>query len=212
MATFLPKGKRIHLKLKKATLNRGGSTRQHNFQLVLDLTEGDDTLVGLPEWIQNAYTNLIKTANYTDLVKFELAFGDETLEFYGSAKAKTRLWPVVLKAKLAKFSMIREGEEEDAVVKLFFTALFDTTKVINEWVFDDEDGEFYMSSESAQQDLNLTGVQTKAPAAEEDDDKEEDELEAQARRKEENSAARTTPLIPLVPRRIPGPRAVNPHN
>jgi hypothetical protein len=204
MATFLPKGKRIHLKLRKATLNRGGSTRQHNFKLELDLTEGDDVLTGLPEWMQNAFTNLAQIGNCAEEQKFDVVFNDHTLEFFGSGKAKQKLFPVVLKAKLSKFVMTRTGtEDEDVEVKLVFTALFDTTKQIHEWVFDDEDSELWMTAESPQLDLNLNGVQEKK-----EDKEEEDEIDAQQRRKEE-AGARTTPLIPLVPRRTP---ASSPHN
>lgn len=206
MATFLPKGKRIHLKLRKATLNRGGSTRQHNFKLELDLTEGDDVLTGLPEWMQNAFTNLAQIGNCAEEQKFDVVFNDHTLEFFGSGKAKQKLFPVVLKAKLSKFVMSRTGtEDEDVEVKLVFTALFDTTKQIHEWVFDDEDSELWMSAESPQLDLNLKGVQEKKQ--EDDEDEDEDEQVAQQRRAAE-AGARTTPLIPLVPRRNPA----SPHN
>ena len=175
MATFLPKGKRIHLKLRKATLNRGGSTRQHNFNLMLDLTAGDDTLTGLPEWIQNAYTNLARIGNCTALQKFDVAFNDVVLEFYGSAKARAKLFPVILKAKLSKFVMERTGtEDEDVEVKLTFTALFDTTKQVYDWVYEEDDTEFWMSAESPQQELNLSGDNA---AASDDEDDEDDDSE-----------------------------------
>ena len=175
MATFLPKGKRIHLKLRKATLNRGGSTRQHNFNLSLDLTEGDDTLTGLPEWLQNAYTNLARIGNCTALQKFDVVLSDVILEFYGTAKSRQKLWPVVTKAKLSKFVMERTGDEDEEVeVKLTFTAVFDTTKQIYDWVFADDDMEFWMAAESPQQELNLSGDNAAAAASDDDDDTEDD--------------------------------------
>lgn len=240
MAVFLPKGKRIHLKLRKATLNRGGSTRQHNFNVEFNLSEGDDTLTGLPEWIQNAYTNLAKLSNVTVAQGFEIVLTDYTLEFYSTAKNRSKMFPVVLKAKLLKFKMTRTGtDDEDVEVKLTFTILFDTSKAIHDWVFDEDETDFWMATEAPQMDLDLAGVQATAPASiaavadeddesddddeddeeddldadsdeedgDDDDDEEEDEQDAQERRKEE-AAARTTPLVGLVPRRNISPRTV----
>jgi hypothetical protein len=160
--------------------------------------------------------------NVTQLQKFDVAFNDVTLEFYGSAKARQKMFPVVLKAKLSKFAMTRTGtEDEDVEVKMDFTVLFDTTKQIHEWVFDEDDTDFWLAAESPQQELNLAGAEASEAAEDEEEEAEEgeeyeegedeegeasegeeDELQAQARRAKD-AAARTTPLAGLVTRRTP---------
>ena len=197
---FLPKSKRIHLHLSAGTFNR--KTRQHTFKLILDLTEGDNTLTGLPAWVQNAFTNMAKLINCNPYQSFEVALNDTVLEFFPTEKSRTRLWAPILNARLNDFEMTRSGTEEDLSIKLSFKAVFAASKDANDFVFEEGDGDFWMSAESPQQELNLSGD---TAAEEDDEEEEEDELEAQARRKEEKTAegARTLPLIGRVPRRTP---------
>lgn len=202
MATFLPKGKRIEVSIHGYSLNR--KTKRQTLRLRFDLTAGDDTLTGLPTWIQNAFTHIVQTGNLAKDQGFTAVFVGATMECFASAKGKTRSF-LVVGADLSKFEMRRKGgSDEDVVIELEFIAEFAAQEAIHKWVYDTpQEDEVWLAFELAQTDLNLNGVQEKKEGGEE-----EDEIDAQQRRKEE-AGARTTPLIPVVARRTP---ASSPHN
>ena len=190
MADFLPRKKRIHLHLSSGTFNR--KTRQHTFKLVLDLTEGDNTLTGLPAWVQNAFTNMAKLVNCNPYQSFEVALNDVVIEFFSTEKARTRMWAPILNARIFDFEMTRTGTEEDLTIKLSFKAVFAASKDANDFVFDEGDGDFWMSAESPQQELNLSGDNAAATVSDDEDDEEEEEEEDGEEDDEEQEAS--TPI------------------
>jgi hypothetical protein len=233
--TFIQKSKRVKLTLRNAALLRKGEEKRHHFKLELNLSEGDDTLTGLPDWMQNAYTNLIKSANLTDCQKFgKLRFENMSLEMFPTFKGK-RFFSIINGATLGAFVMTRTGEgDEDAEVRLTFSAYFAGRREIHDWTFDHSKADFWMAFDSPQGELNLAGAQPGAGEdvsqdeldLDEDDEDDEDEGEDEEalyddKPRDLNGAdpavhkpepARTTPLVGLVARRTVGPRSVNPHN
>lgn len=216
MADFIPKGKRIHVRLSKGDFNR--KSRHHTFKLVFDLTADGDTITGLPEWVQNAYTNLAKFANLNPFQRLEVSVDNAVLEFFPTQKSRTRLWAPILGAQLTNFEMERKGTEESLSIRLKFNATFPWNKSAHDFVGSEGDDDFWLSAESPQQDLNLTAAQeTAAETSDDEDEEEEDETEEEdddsdedeEEEDEEDSKpepARTTPLVGLVPRRTPNPR------
>jgi|GEM_PF-6994947 len=232
---FISKGKRVKLTLRNAALLRKGDEKRHHFKLELNLSDGGDTLNGLPEWMQNAYTNLIQSGNLTDLQKFgKLRFDNMSLDMYPTYRGR-RFFSIINGATLASFAMMRTGEkDEDAEVRLSFSAYFAGRREIHDWTFDHSRADFWMSFDAPQGELNLAGTQ---PGASEDvgqdeldlDDDEEDETDDEedddeddededegldAKPRDLNGADPSmhdpapAPLVGLVPRRTPAHRGV----
>ena len=215
MTSFIKKDQRVKLTLRDSHLLRRGEEKRHHFKLELTLSEGDDTLTGLPEWIQNAYTNLVKSGNLTDLSKFgKLRFENMTLELYSTPRTKQRFFSVINGATLSKFVMTRTGEEdEDAVVALSFSAHFPGRKDVHDWTFDYKNAAFWMAFDDPQGELNLAGkptvVEDDEDEAEEtvsddeddDEDEDDDDEDEPQRASPGPEPARTLPLIGRVPRR-----------
>jgi hypothetical protein len=219
MANFLPKNKRVQVTIHGYSLNRTNQTQ--TLRIRFDLTQGDDTLNGLPEWIQNAFTHMIRTGNCAKKQLFDAVFPAATLECFCSGKAKTRDFLVSKKADLSKFEMTRKGIGDDASVVLEFIATFPKQTAIHKYIDETPiDEEVWMQFEQAQTALDLSGEKTAAETSapeEEEDSKDDDEDEEEGDEVQEvvvhtPEPARTTPLVGLVPRRTVAQRSVSPHN
>jgi hypothetical protein len=208
---FIDKGKRVKLTLRDAALLRRGEEKRHHFKVDIVLSDGDDALNGMPEWVQNAYTNLIKTGNLATMQKFDVRLENATVEMFPTPKGR-RFFSPIMDATLSSFVMTRTGKgDEDAVVTLSFSAYFPGRKEIHEWTFDHKTANFWAAFEEAQGDLNFAGTgaedddQEDLPLGEEDDedgddasedDEEEDEIEAQAARRNAKVVAAPKPTPP----------------
>lgn len=169
---FIPKGKRVKLTLRDAALLRRGEEKRHHFKVDIVLSDGGDSLNGMPEWVQNAYTNLIKTGNLSTLQKFDVRLENATVEMFPTPKGR-RFFSPIMDATLSSFLMTRTGKgDEDAVVTLSFSAYFPGRKEIHEWTFDHKTANFWAAFEEAQQDLNFAGT-----GAEDDDGQDELDLD-----------------------------------
>lgn len=175
MPSFIPKGKRINVSMLANSFNR--QSRRHTLRFGFDLSAGDSTLVGLPEWLQTAYTNIVRTGNLTRMQQFDIVLTAMTVECFSTEKARRPDWAVMFKANLSKFAMTRTGEsDEDAAVKLQFIAEFDALKECHDWIFESKKANFWLAFEASQQALNLSGEQTDAAGS--DDDESDDEEDA----------------------------------
>jgi hypothetical protein len=172
---FIPKGKRIKLTIRDAALLRRGEEKRHHFKVDVVLSDGGDALNGMPEWVQNAYTSLIKTGNLATLQKFDVRLENATVEMFPTPKGR-RFFAPIMDATLSSFIMTRTGKgDEDAVVTLSFSAYFPGRKEIHEWTFDHKTANFWAAFEEAQGDLNF---QAKPGDSEDVDDQEELNLSA----------------------------------
>ncbi|HEV2709131.1 MAG TPA: hypothetical protein VGU67_02860 [Edaphobacter sp.] len=227
---FLEKSKRVPLHLiKQDFIKLSDENRRLTFHVSCPLES--NTLTGMPEWIQNFYTLMIRTANKGKKQIFDEAVHNCFVEMFGTEKTKQKLFPIINEANLTGFAMERTGkDDESAAVKLSFKISFAARKEIYDWAYDTKKTTFWAAFEESQQELyspanaadsdsdddddddeDEDAEQETLPLDDEDDDEDEDdeddedELQAQERRKEE-AAARTTPLVGLVPRRTPSPR------
>lgn len=176
MPRFIPKGKRINVSMLANSFNR--QSRRHTLRFGFDLSAGDSTLVGLPEWLQTAYTNIVRTGNLTRMQQFDIVLTAMTVECFATEKARRPDWAVMFKANLSKFAMTRTGEsDEDAAVKLQFIAEFDALKEAHDWIFESKKANFWLAFEASQQTLNLSGEQTAAASSDDDESDDDDDAE-----------------------------------
>lgn len=193
MANFLPKDKRVLVTIHGYSLNRTNQTQ--TLRIRFDLTQGDDTLNGLPEWIQNAFTHMVKTGNCAKKQEFSAVFPAATLECFASQKAKTRDFLVAKKADLSNFQMTRKGSDEEPTVVLEFVATFPKQSAIHKYIDETPiDEEVWMQFEQAQTTLDLTGDRA--------------EQEEATDKPETRTRTATPTLVGQVPKRTPSASAV----
>jgi hypothetical protein len=164
--------KRTRVSLPDAKLLRRGDEKRHNFSLSINLSEGN-AIVGMPAWIQDAYTHLSKSQSRTADAKFNVKLMNMTLDFFSTEMTGGAFFSVVTDATLTKFSMKRKGDGDEADVILSFTAYFPGRREIHDWTFDHKNADFWMEFEQQQGELNLSGDVTST--SESDDDEEEDD-------------------------------------
>lgn len=164
---------RKKFRLKDATLLRRGEDRRHSFVLEQVLTEGDDTMNGMPEFICVAYNTMIKSANRQKRMVFEERFENVAFEAFPTFKGR-RAFPIVIGAQLYGFIMERIGKGEDADVVLRFVVLFSSTKQVHDWTYDHKRADFWAQFEEQQGNL-LSGEEMPANGDGEDVDDEDEE-------------------------------------
>lgn len=149
--------KRIKVTLHDATLLRRGEERRHHFRMSINLSE-DGILVGLPEWMQNSFTLAQKAANRADGIKSKTILETMSLGFWSTEKTRTKFFSQVIGATLSKFVFQREGQGDDADVRLYFSAYFPGRKEIHEWTYDHKAADMWMDFEQQQGDLGMAVV------------------------------------------------------
>jgi hypothetical protein len=228
---FLEKNKRVPLHLiKQDFIKLSDENRRLTFHVSCPLGDGNN-LIGMPEWIQNFYTLMIRTANRGKKQIFDEAVHGCFVEMFGTEKTKQKLFPIINEASLTGFALERTGkDDESAEVKLLFKISFAARKEIYDWAYDTKKSTFWASFEESQRELYTTSVDADAEADESDeDDEDEPEQEKLGLDDEDDEKdvedsgpidlngpdpakhepARTTPLVGLVPRRTPSTRNIN---
>lgn len=167
---------RKKFRLREANLLLKGVEKRHSFVFECTLTDGDDTMNGFPEFIQNAYTIMLKSANRQKRIAFDERIENVAIEFWSTFKIRTRVFPVVIGATLAKFNMERVGKTDEADVVLTFTAVFLGRKEIHEWTWDHKKHDFWASFEPQQGSL-LDSSAENGEGEDVEDDVDDDESE-----------------------------------
>lgn len=167
-SVFVAQDKRVKVTIHDTQLLRKNDEKRHKFNMSVTLTDGDDTMVGMAGWVQNAYAAMLKSANLKKRDDFEARFENIAIEFFPTFKGR-RFFAIIVGATLSGFRMERVGKGDDCDVLLHFTAKFPGRKEIHEWTFDHKSAECWASFEQQQGQLNLEGDQ------ESDEDESEDE-------------------------------------
>ena len=160
--------RRIKVTLHDATLLRRGDEKRHNFRMSINLSE-DGALMGMADWIQNQFTLMQKSINRSDGIKSKTKLENMALGFWSTEKIRSKFFSQVIDATLTKFTMEREGEGDEANVRLFFSAYFPGRMEIHEWTWDHKSQDFWMDFEQQQGDLGLDAEEGEEEDAEEDE-------------------------------------------
>lgn len=197
---FLEKNKRVALHLIKQEFVKL-SDENRRLTLHVSCILDAHALTGMPDWIQNAYTLMVRIANKSKKNVFEEAIHNCFVEMYGTEKTKTRLFPIINEANLLKFTMERTGKDDETVaVKLLFQISFAARKEIYDWCYDTKKATFYAQFEESQQELYNPGNEDDDESDDSDEEEEEeatqdalpledeDELSAQQKRKNAREA------------------------
>src|ERR1700743_2093007 len=92
---FLSKQSRIKLHLShQDLLKRSSEDKRQTFSVYSMLSDGN-ALVGHPDWVQNAYTQMIKIANKSKKQVFEVVIPNCFVDMYGSEKTKAGASPLI---------------------------------------------------------------------------------------------------------------------
>lgn len=169
---FLDKSKRVPLHLiKQDFVKLSDENRRLTFHVSCALGE-DASLAGMPEWVQNAYTQMIRVANKSKKQLFDTVIPNCFVEMFGTEKTKTKLFAIVNEATLSGFTMDRTGKDDDDIaVKLCFKISFAARKEIYDWAYDTKKTTFWAAFEESQQEL----YREASPSDGDDVDDEEDD-------------------------------------
>jgi hypothetical protein len=173
---FLPKSTRAKLHLSKQDLlKRSAEDKRQTFSVFIALSDGN-ALVGMPDWVQNAYTQMVRIANKSKKQVFDVVIANCFIEMFGTEKTKSKLFSIIQAATLSNFTMERTGkDEEDVAVKLAFKISFNARKEIYDWFWDAKKDDFWACFEESQQDLTFAAARD--AESESDDDSDDDEEE-----------------------------------
>lgn len=176
---FLPKSTRAKLHLSKQDLlKRSAEDKRQTFSVFIALSDGN-ALVGMPDWVQNAYTQMVRIANKSKKQVFDVVIANCFIEMFGTEKTKSKLFSIIQAATLSNFTMERTGkDEEDVAVKLAFKISFNARKEIYDWFWDAKKDDFWACFEESQQDLSFQAARdAEADSTNEADDDEDAEQE-----------------------------------
>lgn len=173
---FLPKSTRCKLHLSKQDLlKRSSEDKRQTFSVYCMLSDGNAT-IGMPDWVQNAYTQMIKIANKSKKQVFDVVIPNCFIEMFATEKTKSKLFSIIKEATLSNFTMERTGkDEEDVAVKLTFKISFSARKEIYDWFWDAKKDDFWACFEESQQDLTFAAARDAESDSEDDEDSDEDE-------------------------------------
>jgi hypothetical protein len=168
---FAPKTKRVRLRVHKTDLIRhAAETRSQKLDVSIVLTEGDDTMTGMPEWIQVAYESLIKERNLQKYIKFTHNFSNMAIDVFPTPKGR-RNFPPIIDSDLQTFQMERVGSSDAPQVALYFSIKFPARKEVFDWTWEQKGMECYATFEQQQRALEMNPkVGEGADDHEEDDD------------------------------------------
>lgn len=201
---FLDKSKRVPLHLiKQDFVKLSDENRRLTFHVSIPLDDGNN-LMGMPDWVQNFFTVMVKVANKGKKQVFDNVVPNCFVEMFATEKTKTKLFSIVNEATLSGFSMERTGkDDEDVAVKLSFKISFAARKEIYDWAYDTKKTTFWAAFEESQQELYREPDSEDGDSDDDDEDEdeddekqptqtklpvEEDELSGQDRRKREREA------------------------
>jgi hypothetical protein len=177
---FLPKSTRAKLHLSKQDLlKRSAEDKRQTFSVFCSLSDGN-AMTGMPDWVQNAYTQMIRIANKSKKQVFDVVIPNCFIEVFGSLKTKSKLFAIIKEATLSNFTMERTGkDEEDVAVKLSFKISFAARKEIYDWFWEAKKDDFFASFEESQQDLSFQAARDAQTDSDDEDDSDEDDEEEQ---------------------------------
>lgn len=205
---FLPKTKRVRLRIHKTDLIRMASDdKKHKFDASIVLTQGDDTMTGMPEWIQVAYETLLKARNLQKDVNFTHNLSNVAIEIFATPKGR-RTFPIIVDANLTGFQMDRTGSSDDPQIALYFSMKFPGRKEIHDWTWDHKGMECFASFEQQQGVLNMSpkpgdseDVTDEELAEDEEDGEDYEEGEEDEDYEESDDEEATPPVIAPGPER-----------
>lgn len=185
---FLSKTTRTKLHLsEQKLLKRSSDDKRQTLSVFVKLSDGN-ALVGMPEWVQNAYTQMVKIANKSKHQVFDTVIPGCFVECFGTEKTKSKLFAIINAATLSHFVMDRTGKDDtDVEVNLSFKITFAGRKEIYDWYWDAKKETFFAQFEESQQDLTFAQARDNESDEveqdgdlededDEDDDAEQDEL------------------------------------
>lgn len=172
MSSFISKGKRIKLHISNAEVKRIGDHKIQTLKATCNLSDPTDTLAGMAEFIQNAYTLMQKTSNKSKSHKFDEVLDGMAIDVFPTPKGR-RVFATITDSTISNFSMARTGkDDETAMVTLSFELEFTGRKEIYDWAWDHKGASCFASFEQQQRELTM-----EAPNGSGVDDEDEDEDE-----------------------------------
>lgn len=152
-------------RLREYNLLRRDDEKRQQFIFEQDLTEGYDTMNGMPQFVQSAYKTMLKSANKQKNVTFEERIDNVAIECCPTFKGRP-FFSVIMGAQLTKFSMSRTGSGDEPRILLSFTAIFGARKEIHDWAFDHKKADFWADFEPQQAEIfTASEVPNGEPAA-----------------------------------------------
>ena len=182
---FFPKNKRVRLRVHDTGLiTLSDEEKRQKFDVSVVLTEGDDTMIGMPEWVQVAYAAMLKSRNLQSNIRFPPKFDGMAIDIFSTPKGKRTFSPII-DGNLFGFEMDRTGTDEEPQIALYFSMKFPGRKEIHEWTWEHKGQDCFACFEQQQGTLEMhpkpgesedvSDVELELEADDEEDDDEDDE-------------------------------------
>lgn len=159
---------RKKFRMREYNLLRRKAEKRQSITFEQILSGEDGVMNGMPEFIQTAYTTMLKSSNKQGIVGFDERLENVAIEFWPTEKSRSRFFSIVMSATLANFQMKRQGSGDDPEILLTFKAIFPAVLEVNAWAFDHSKADFWAEFEPQQGELELAGEAASEDAPKED--------------------------------------------